>query len=451
MNNSKNNQLKKRSLDVLWNPCSQMQDYEKNIPLIPIKKAKGVWLYDFDDNKYLDAVSSWWVNVLGHCNETISNKIKSQLDNLEHVILSGFTHEPIVELSEKLVNITPKGLDKCFYADNGSSAIEVSLKMSYHYWLNSGHPHKNKFIAFTNGYHGETLGALAISDVDLYKKTYKPLLMEVINAPYPDDFHRDPNEESSTDYCLKKIHELEVILEKNHNQVSAIIIEPLVQCAGGMRMHDPIYLKYLKELCSKYKVHLILDEIAVGFGRTGTMFACEQAGIYPDFMCLSKGITGGYLPLSVCLTSNEIYNAFYDDYNNLKAFLHSHSYTGNPLACAAALATIDIFKSDNIIEKNKLLAKKMHNSILELYDNPNVIDIRQKGMILAIELGKDKKTKEPFDWQKRYGIKIYQYALKNNVLLRPLGNVVYFMPPYVISEDEITYMGKIAIEAISKI
>lgn len=442
-----NNYLKEQSLKTLWNPCSQMQDYENNIPLIPIKKAKGAWLYDFDGNQYLDAISSWWVNIFGHCNEEISNKIKSQLDNLEHVILAGFTHEPIIELSQKLVEITPNDLDKCFYADNGSSAIEVALKMSYHYWLNTGHPEKNKFIAFTNSYHGETLGALAISDVDLYKKTYKPLLMEVIKAPYPDNFLK-PDNQSSEDYCKDKIKELEIILEKNSDKISAIIIEPLVQCAGGMRMHDPIFLKLLRKTCDKYNVHLIADEIAVGFGRTGTLFACEQAEISPDFMCLSKGLTGGYLPLSVCMTSNKIYNSFYDDYNKLKAFLHSHSYTGNPLACAAAIATIDIFKKQNIIEQNIINSKLLHESIQDLYNHKNVIDIRQKGMILAIELGKDKIKKIPFEWEKRIGIKIYNYALTKKVLLRPLGNVIYFMPPYILNKEEIKLLGNTAIEAI---
>ena len=442
-----NQALKKRSLEVLWNPCSQMQDYENNIPLIPIKKAKGVWLHDFEGNKYLDAVSSWWVNIFGHCNNDISNKIKEQLDNLEHVILAGFTHEPIVKLSEELIKITPKNLDKCFYADNGSSAIEVALKMSYHYWLNIGKPNKNKFITFSNSYHGETLGALAISDVDLYKKTYRPLLMEVITAPSPDLFFK-PYDQSVEEYCEIKISELEEILEKNHKQVSAIIIEPLVQCAGGMRMHDPYFLKLLRKACDKYQVHLIADEIAVGFGRTGTLFACEQANISPDFMCLSKGLTGGYLPLSVCLTSNNIYNAFYDEYKNLTAFLHSHSYTGNPLACAAALATIDIFNNKNIIEENQIKSKLLSESIKDLYDHKNVIDIRQKGMILAIELGEDKVSKTPFDWKKRYGIKIYNYTLTKNVLMRPLGNIIYFMPPYIINEEEIKLLGNTAIEAI---
>ena len=272
--------------------------------------------------------------------------------------------------------------------------------------------------------------------------------MGVIKAPYPDNFYKNANE-SSEEYIIKKIHELELILEKNHNQVSAIIIEPLVQCAGGMRMHDPLYLKYLRKTCDKYNVHLIADEIAVGFGRTGTMFACEQAQISPDFMCLSKGITGGFLPLSVCLTSNKIYNAFYDDYNKLKAFLHSHSYTGNPLACSAALATIELFETQNILEQNKHKAKLMYNSIAKLQNHPNVIDIRQTGMILAIELGEDKATKKPFDWQKRLGIKVYKQALKNQVLLRPLGNVIYFMPPYCITDSEIELMTSTAIESIN--
>ncbi len=440
--------LKNRDLSSIWHPCSQMKDYiENKIPLIPIKSGSGVYIEDFDGNKYIDAVSSWWVNLFGHANPYINSRIKDQLDKLEHVIMAGFTHEPIIELSEKLINITPQGLNKCFYADNGSSAVEAALKMSFHYWKNIGQTNKTKFISIANSYHGETLGALAVGDVGLYKDTYKPLLLEVITAPSPDCFYREP-EQSWEDYCILQAEKLEQILAEKHAEVCAVFIEPLVQCAGNMRMHHPIYLKKLRELCDKYKVHLIADEIAVGFGRTGTMFACEQAGISPDLMCLSKGITGGYMTLSVVMTTNQIYDAFYDDYENLTAFLQSHSYTGNALACAAALATLEIFEKDNIIEKNKKLITYIKNKTQDFNNHNNIYEVRQTGMICAIEMIKDKKNRIEYPWQERRGIEVYKHGLKNGVLLRPLGNTIYFMPPYVITEDEIDTLVKVASEGI---
>ncbi|RLT97310.1 MAG: adenosylmethionine--8-amino-7-oxononanoate transaminase, partial [Ketobacter sp.] len=322
---SLNKQLMQRDLQVLWHPCTQMKDHE-TLPVIPIKKGEGIWLEDFDGNRYMDAVSSWWVNIFGHANPRINDRIKQQLDNLEHVILAGFSHEPVIELSEKLVAITPDGLNRCFYADNGSSGIEVALKMSFHYWLNSGNTKKTKFVTLGNSYHGETLAALAVGNVDLYKKTYEPLLMTTFTAPSPDCYEREAGE-SWEDHSLRKFAEMDALLAKHHEEICAVIVEPLVQCAGSMRMYHPVYLKKLREACDRYNVHLIADEIAVGFGRTGTLFACEQADIVPDFMCLSKGLTAGYLPLCAVLTHDRIYQAFYDDYDTLRGFLHSHSYT----------------------------------------------------------------------------------------------------------------------------
>ena len=439
MNNSS---LLKRDLAVLWHPCTQMKDHE-TLPLVPIRSGKGIWLKDYDDKKYLDAVSSWWVNLFGHSNPKISNAIKNQVDTLEHVLLAGFSHEPAISLAEKLIDISPPLLRRCFYADNGSSAVEAALKMSYHYWLNTGKKKKTKFITLSNSYHGETLGALAVGDVALYKKTYKPLLMETIVVPSPDCYQRDEGQ-SWEAHSEKMFQHMENTLAKHADETCAVIIEPLIQCAGNMRMYDPIYIKLLREACDKYNVHIIADEIAVGFGRTGTMFACEQANISPDYLCLSKGITGGYLPLSVVLTTDQVYQAFYDDYENLTAFLHSHSYTGNPIACAAALATLDIFEKENIIEKNKSLAEKLGNSVADLQDHPNIGEVRQTGMVVAMEMCKNKKTKEPFAWQERRGLKVYLHGLEKGVLLRPLGNVIYFMPPYVITDDEIDLMASVA-------
>ncbi|MFA5630237.1 MAG: adenosylmethionine--8-amino-7-oxononanoate transaminase [Porticoccaceae bacterium] len=443
---STNKELMERDVRVLWHPCTQMKDHE-TLPLIPIRRGEGVWLEDFDGNRYIDAVSSWWVNLFGHANPRINARIKAQLDNLEHVILAGFSHEPVIELSERLVAITPPGLDRCFYADNGSSGIEVALKMSFHYWLNRGNTRKTKFITLGNSYHGETLAALAVGNVDLYKKTYAPLLMDTFSAPSPDCYDRDEGE--SWESCsARKFEAMQSLLERHSEEVCAVIVEPLVQCAGNMRMYHPVYLKKLREACDRFGVHLIADEIAVGFGRTGTLFACEQADIAPDFLCLSKGLTGGYLPLCAVLTRDEIYQAFYDEYQTLKGFLHSHSYTGNPLACAAALATLNIFEQDSVIENNRRLSAKMAEATAHFKDHPHIAEVRQCGMILAMEMVRDKKTKTPFDWQERRGLRVYEHALKNQALLRPLGNVVYFMPPYVISEEQIDHLARVAWEGI---
>lgn len=441
-----NRSLVERDLAVLWHPCTQMKDFE-NYPLTPIRRGEGVWLEDFDGNRYIDAISSWWVNLFGHGNRRIREAIQSQAEELEHVIFASFSHEPGVRLAERLLEIAPPGLDRCFYADNGSSAVEVALKMSFHYWLNKGRKNKTRFVGLSNAYHGETLGALAVGDVPLYKETYEPLLLKPLTAPSPDCFYRDKGE-SWEAYSLRRLADMEKLLERQHEEICAVILEPLLQCAGSMRMYHPAYLSGLRELCNRYEVHLIADEIATGFGRTGSMFACEQAGITPDFLCLSKGITGGFLPLSAVLTTADVYAAFYDDYQSLKAFLHSHSYTGNPLACAAALATLDIFADDNVIENNRALAKHMGRSMAYLEDHPHVAEVRQTGMVLAAEMVLDKETREPYPWQERRGMKVFEHGLKNQALIRPLGNVVYFMPPYVITEDEIDHLARVAGEGI---
>ena len=430
-----NSDFTKRDLSAVWHPCTQMKDHE-TVPLIPIRKGSGVWLEDMDGNRYIDAISSWWVNLFGHSNPQINAAIKSQLDQLEHVMFAGFTHEPAITLSEKLIRITPQGLTRCFYADNGSAAVEVALKMSYHYWRNKGQKKKTRFISLENSYHGETLGALSVGNVPLYKETYAPLLLDTLFAKSPDCFEREPGV-SWEEHSRQCFTEMEKLLEQHADEVCAVIIEPLVQCAGSMRMYHPVYLSLLRTACDKYGVHLIADEIAVGFGRTGTLFACEQADISPDFMCLSKGLTGGYMPFSVTLTTDEIYQAFYDDYGNLTAFLHSHSFTGNPLGCSAALATLNIFDTQPVLENNRILSKFMRNLTADIADHPHVSEVRQCGMILAMEMIKDKKSRTPFPWQERRGLKIYQYALTQGVLLRPIGNVVYLMPPYVITPDEI--------------
>jgi len=438
--------LEQRDLSVLWHPCTQMKDHQW-LPVVPIRRGQGVWLEDFDGNRYIDAISSWWVNLHGHANPRINAALKDQLDTLEHVLLAGFSHEPAIELAERLVQVTPDGLSRAFYVDNGSSAIEAALKMSYHYWRNNGRADKHRFITLSNSYHGETLGALAVGDVALYKETYQPLLMEVLTAPSPDCFEREEGM-SWEEHSRQQFVHMEKLLMEHADTVSAVIVEPLVQCAGNMRMYHPVYLTLLREACDRYGVLLIADEIAVGFGRTGTLFACEQAGITPDFLCLSKGLTGGYLPLSVVMTRDGIYEAFYDDYQTLRAFLHSHSYTGNPLGCRAALASLDIIQQDGVIERNQTTAQLMAEATAPLAGHPHVAEVRQQGMILAIEMIKDKHARAPYPWQERRGLKVYQHGLANQSLLRPLGNVVYWMPPYVITPEEIAHLGRVTAEGI---
>tara|TARA_R100000789_G_scaffold98463_1_gene102411 strand:- start:1477 stop:2886 length:1410 start_codon:yes stop_codon:yes gene_type:complete len=443
---SLNDSWMQRDLSVLWHPCTQMKDHEQ-LPLIPIRRGEGVWLEDFDGKRYLDAVSSWWVNVFGHSNPRINQRIKDQLDQLEHVMLAGFSHQPVVELSERLVSITPAGLDRVFYTDNGSTGIEVALKMSFHYWRNIGRSDKQRFVTLTNSYHGETVAAMSVGDVALFTDTYKPLLLDTFKVPSPDCYLR-PDGVSWEEHSRTMFAHMEQTLAEHHEEIAAVIVEPLIQGAGGMRMYHPVYLSLLRDACDRYDVHLIHDEIAVGFGRTGTMFACEQAGITPDFLCLSKALTGGYLPMAAVLTTDKLYQAFYDDYSTLRAFLHSHTYTGNPLACAAALATLDIFEQDNVIEANKRLAVRMKTATAHLSDHPKVAEVRQTGMALAIEMVQDRASKTPYPWQERRGLKVYQHALQRGALLRPLGSVVYFLPPYTITEEQIDFLAEVATEGI---
>jgi len=428
-----NNTLKNLDLKHIWHPCTQMKDHEF-LPLIPIKRGKGIYLYDFEDNKYIDAISSWWVNLFGHSNSYINSKIIEQLKELEHVILAGFTHEPAINLASKLVKLTPNGLNRVFYADNGSSAVEVALKMSYHYFKNIGE-NRDTFLSLTNSYHGETIGALSVGDVKLYKDTYNQLLIKNIQTPVPKD--------KTVEASLNALKTLEEILYNNRN-ISAFIIEPLIQGAGNMHMYHSHFLKGVRELTKKYNVHLIADEIMTGFGRTGTMFACEQANISPDFMTLSKGLTGGYMPLSTVMTTDEIYSAFYCDYNEHKAFLHSHSYTGNPLACSAALATLDIFENENIIIQNKKKIAYMHKWLSKFKELDNIVSIRQTGMVAAFDI----KGYKPED---RIGLQVYTYGLQHGVLLRPLGNTIYFMPPYIITNEEIDKMFTVAYDAVKRL
>lgn len=412
-----------RSLKSVWHPCSQMKHYEQN-NLIPIKRAKGVWLYDFDGNKYLDATSSWWVNLFGHNQPLIKAKIKKQIDLLEHSMIAGLTHEPVIELSEQLAKLTKLG--HCFYGSDGANAIEIAIKMSTHFWRQNKQQRKNKLVYLRKSYHGETLGALAVTSIPIFKESYKDLLKNHIQINSPDWRDRSAVE-TKEEFAEKKLDELRKLLKKRHNSISAIIVEPLVQCAGGMAMHSKNYLIGLAKMCQEFDVHLIADEIAVGFGRTGSMFAFQQAKIIPDFLCLSKGLTGGYLPLSVVLTTKTIYQAFYHN-DTRQGFLHSHSYTGNPLACAAALATLSIFKNKKIIQSNRQKTKMINALLTDLKTLP-IHNLRNLGMIWAFEI--DKKINPE---------KILKYCHQHGLLIRPIGLTFYLMPPYCIKESEAKFM-----------
>ncbi len=405
-----------------------MKQHE-TLPLIPLQRGSGVWLYDLEGKRYLDAVSSWWVNLFGHSNPRINAAITDQLSKLEHVMLAGFTHEPVVQLSERLASLAPQGLGHCFYASDGASATEIALKMSAHFWRNTGKLEKTEFLSLQNSYHGETLGALSVTDVALFKDAYGSLIQQNATVPSPDSRLAELGE-SAKDFALRCAAKLEVHLQKHHANIAALIIEPLVQGAAGMAMYHPIYLTRARELCDQYQVHLIADEIAVGMGRTGTMFACEQAHISPDFLLLSKGITGGYLPLSVVMTTDNIFNAFYAD-ETARGFLHSHSYTGNPLACRAALATLDIFADDDVLINNRKKVEYLNQVAAPLRENPKIKDFRNTGMIWAFEI-ETERTK--------FAQHCFNEALKQELLLRPMGNTVYFMPPYVISYNEIDFL-----------
>ena len=420
-----NHEVLSRSLAAVWHPCTQMKQHE-TLPLVPIARGSGSWLYDFDGNRYLDAISSWWVNLFGHCNPAINAALRDQLDKLEHVMLAGFTHEPVIQLSERLSRLAPGNPGHCFYASDGASATEIALKMSFHYWRNSGKPAKTNFISLANGYHGETLGALSVTDVPLFKDTYAPLLRNSVQMPTP-DWRSGQTGETAFDCAVRPAQALEAYLSEHHDEIAAFIVEPLIQCAAGMGMYHAEYLKRARAICSRFSVHLIADEIAVGFGRTGTLFGCEQAGISPDFLCLSKGITGGYLPLSVVMTHDLIYQAFYDD-DIKRGFLHSHSYTGNALACRAALATLDIFEQEGIIAANRLKTAYFNQAARPLQQHARVKNFRNTGMVWAFEVDSEDAN---------FARSFYQGALARELLLRPIGNTVYFMPPYIISETEI--------------
>ncbi|MBR5303526.1 MAG: adenosylmethionine--8-amino-7-oxononanoate transaminase [Candidatus Gastranaerophilales bacterium] len=440
----------KEDLAHIWHPCSQMKDYEE-LPPIVIERGDGVNLYDINGKCYKDVVSSWWCNLLGHCNPVISNRLKEQADNLEHVIFANFSNKPVIELCMRLKKLLPNGLSKFNFADNGSSSIEMAMKISFQYFQQVGLPQKKRFMALTDAYHGETISALSVGDCDLYTKIYKPILMDVIRIKAP-DCYRCPYGECRDNCQCECFCDCEEQFEKYGAETCAILVEPLLQGSAGMKIYPALYLKKLREICDKYNVHLILDEIATGFLRTGKMFACNHANIAPDIMCVSKGLTGGYMPMAIAITTDKIYNAFYDDYNTYKAFMHSHTYSGNPLGASCALGVLDILETGKIQEQLKETTLYFNEIIKEKFLNhKNVGEVRSIGLINAIELVKDKKTKETFEPSLRIGYQIYKKALQKGVLLRPLGNVIYFNPPLIIDKPDMDFVVDVAYQSMSEV
>jgi len=425
-----NREMVARSLAAIWHPCTQMKSHER-FPLVPVARAEGPWLFDFEGRAYLDGVSSWWVNLFGHSHPAINAALVEQLASLEHVMLAGFTHAPAIELAERLRRIAPGGLGHAFFACDGASATEIALKMAFHYWTNRGRPGKNRFVSLAGGYHGETVGALAVTDVAIFRDAYAPLVRASLVAPFPAR-HEDDRRFGGIRGAIEAADALAKLLAQRHGEIAALVVEPLVQGAAGMRFHHPEYLRRARELCTRHEVLLVADEIMTGFGRTGTMFACEQAGIAPDLLTLSKGITGGYLPLSCVLATDEVYGAFYDD-DVARGFLHSHSYTGNPLACRAACAVLDLFEREGVLAANERKAARFAPAAEALAGHRDVRHFRHLGMIWAFEVESDEPA---------FSARAFELALERGVLLRPIGRTVYFMPPYVIGDAEFARLAE---------
>jgi len=426
---------KKRDSKYIWHPYTQMKDCRLSPPIL-IERAKGIKLYDDKGNYYYDTISSWWCNVHGHNHPRIKNAIKRQLDSLEHVLFAGFTHKPAIELAEKIVSIAPRNLSKVFFSDNGSTAVEVALKMSFQYWKNIGIAKKNKFVSLDRGYHGDTVGAMSVSGVDLYNEIFSPLFFPSLKAPSPYCYRcpMDKDEKSCDIDCIKP---LERLLEKKSREIAGIILEPLLLAAGGMIVYPKEYLARAARLAKRFNVHLIVDEVATGFGRTGRMFASDFADCRPDFMCLSKGITSGTLPLALTLTTDEIYKAFYADYRLKKTFYHGHTYTANPISCSAALASLEVFKEEKTLDRLKKTIPLFRGLLKDFAGLPLVGDVRSIGLIGAIELVKEKKTKRGFDPKERIGLRVYKRGLKKNIILRPLDNIIYLFLPLCVKKDEL--------------
>lgn len=437
-------------LKHIWHPCSQMKDYEELPPMV-IDHAKGMYLYDIHGKRYLDIVSSWWCNLLGHCHPRINAAVKKQIDKLEHVIFANFSHVPAITLCEMLSQALPSGLTKFSFTDNGSSAIEAAMKMSFQYHYQTGNRQKTRFMSLTDAYHGETVGALSVGGVDLYSKIFEPMLLDMIHVDGP-DCYRCPCGKHRENCDAECFGAAEKCFAQYGSETCAFLVEPLVQGAAGMKMYPPVYLRKLRQICNQYNVHLIDDEIAMGFGRTGKMFACQHADIAPDIMCLSKGLTGGYLPMALVVTNQTVYDAFYDDFGTHKAFVHSHTYSGNPLACTAAVEVLKVLQEENILAAAGRKAPGFAQLVRDnLQEYQYVGDIRSIGLINAVELVADKQTKRPFDAKLRIGYQVYKKALEKGVVLRPIGDILYFNPPLTIEQDDMEIAVNVCRDSIKEI
>jgi len=437
----------------IWHPFTQMKDWLEEKPLI-ITEGRDCFVKDAYGKWYLDGVSSMWVSIHGHRKKEIDDAIKEQLEKIAHSTLLGLGNVPSIKLAEKLIRQTDKSfeglqprLSKVFYSDNGSTAVEVALKMAFQYWMHKGIKNKHSFLSLNNAYHGDTIGAVSVGGINTFHSIFSPLLFKTYKAPSPFCYRCELNRAVSN-CSFACLVEMKNILEKHCDEIAAVIIEPIVQAAGGMIVWPQDYLKGVRELCSRYNVLLIADEVATGFGRTGKMFACEHEDVVPDIMCLSKGITNGYLPLAVTIATDEVYNAFLGEFRDLKTFFHGHSYTGNPLACAAAVACIDVFEKDRTIENMREKIELIENSLKIISDLSNVGNVRNKGLMAGIELVKDKSSKEPYPWEEKAGWKVSYKARENGVLIRPLGNVVVIMPPLSISLEDLGCLMDVMKKAI---
>ncbi len=441
--------LKDLDKRYIWHPFTQMKEWMEGEPIV-IERGEGNYLYDIDGNRYLDGVSSIWCNIHGHRKKEIDDAIRVQLDRIAHSTLLGLSNIPSIELAERLVEISPKGLTKVFYSDNGSTAVEIALKMSFHYWRHKGEAKRDKFVAFTSAYHGDTIGSVSVGGIELFHSIYKPLLFPAYRAYYPYCYrcHIGMEYPSCEISCIES---LEDILKRYHSEIAALVIEPKLQAAAGMIVSPPDFLKRVRELSSQYNIHMIADEVATGFGRTGRMFACEHEGVVPDFLCIAKGLTGGYMPFAATITSEEIFDAFLGEYEDFKTFFHGHTYTGNQLGCAAAIASIDLFKKEKILEGLKGKVSCLTKELERFKDHPHVGDIRQIGLVAGIELVEDRDTRKPYPLKDKIGFRVCERAKKKGILLRPLGNIIVIMPQLSISEEELVWMMDVIYESIDDI
>ncbi|MEL7633925.1 adenosylmethionine--8-amino-7-oxononanoate transaminase [Sporomusa sphaeroides] len=437
-----------RDKQYVWHPFTQMQDWVSR-PQKVIAAASGIKLIDTEGNEYYDGVSSLWVNLHGHHKAEIDQAIIDQLGKVAHSTLLGLANIPAAELAEQLVAIAPHGLNKVFYSDDGSTAVEVALKMAFQYWQHKGKPGKQKFIALEQAYHGDTVGTVSVGGIDLFHRVFKPLLFTPVHLPAPSCYHCKLSSDPAT--CgLQCAVRLEQVLAEHHQEIAGLVIEPLVQAAAGMIMSPPGYLAKVRDISRKYDILFIADEVATGFGRTGKMFACEHEAVAPDMMTLSKGITGGYMPLAATLTTDEIYNAFLGDYAAKKTFYHGHSYTGNPLACAAALANLRIFSEEKVIEGLNCRIAAAAAKLKAIARLEHVGDVRQCGLIVGIELMQDRSRKVPYRWEQAVGANVCEQARRRGLIIRPIGDVVIFMPPLASTVSEIEAMLDIVEYAIRK-